>query len=62
MPQLMCYLQALAARMAQACAALLDKVKQLGKVGAFAEAFKSEIRGGVINSDEHRDQLAGSLQ
>ena len=61
MLQLMCHLQALAARMAEACAALLDKVKQLGKASAFAEAFKTEICGGIINSDEHRDQLAGFL-
>ena len=62
MPQLMCYLQALAARMAQACAALLDKVEQQGKASAFADAFRTDIRRGFMLSEEHRDQLAGFLQ
>ena len=62
MPQMMCYLQALAARMADACASLLDKVEQLGKASAFAEAFKKDIRRGPIQREEHRHQLAGCLE
>ena len=48
--------------MAEACASLLHGMEQLRKVSAFAEAYRTEVRRGVMRSEEHRDQLAGFLQ